>query len=55
MMHVARADDPLVARDFMADEALLREVLGDVIRHSDGEGVLELVERTVALARRPRR
>ncbi len=38
------------ARDFLADEALLREVLNDVIRHCDGEGVLELVERTVALA-----
>jgi phosphoenolpyruvate carboxylase len=50
MMHVARADDPLVARDFLADEALLREVLSDVIRHSDGPGVLELMERTVALA-----
>ena len=38
------------ARDFLADEALLREVLNDVIRHCDGEGVLELVQRTVALA-----
>ncbi len=37
-------------RDFLADEDLLREVLSDVIRHSDGEGVLELVQRTVALA-----
>ena len=38
------------ARDFLADEALLREVLSDVIRHCDGAGVLELVQRTVALA-----
>ena len=42
------------ARDFLADEALLREVLNDVIRHCDGEGVLELVQRTVALARATR-
>ena len=38
------------ARDFVADEALLREVLSDVIRHCDGEGVLDWSERTVALA-----
>jgi phosphoenolpyruvate carboxylase len=37
-------------RDFLADEELLRGVLGDVIRHCDGVRVLELVERTVALA-----
>jgi phosphoenolpyruvate carboxylase len=54
MMHVIRGHEPLVARDFPADEVLLREVLSDVIRHSDGEGVLELVERTVALARATR-
>lgn len=38
------------ARDFPADEALLRGVLGDVIRHSDGDGVIDLVGRAVALA-----
>ena len=37
-------------RDFLADEALLRGVLNDVIRHCDGDRVLRLVQRTVALA-----
>jgi phosphoenolpyruvate carboxylase len=44
------ASSPVSGRDFLADEALLRGVLGDVIRHCEGERVLELVERTVALA-----
>jgi phosphoenolpyruvate carboxylase len=39
------------ARDFLADEALLREVLNQVIRHCEGgDRVLELVDRAVALA-----
>jgi phosphoenolpyruvate carboxylase len=38
------------ARDFLADEALLHEVLTEVIRHYDGDRVLELVDRTVTLA-----
>jgi phosphoenolpyruvate carboxylase len=37
-------------RDFLADVALLREVLGEVIRHCDGDRVLKLLERTVTLA-----
>jgi hypothetical protein len=41
-------------RDFLADELLLAEVPRDVIRHSDGEEVLELVARAVALGRATR-
>ncbi len=45
---------PAVARDFLADEMLLADVLRDVIRHSDGEQALELVQQAVALARATR-
>jgi phosphoenolpyruvate carboxylase len=41
----------MAGRDFLADETLLTEVLGDVIRHSDGGGVLELFGQAVALGR----
>jgi phosphoenolpyruvate carboxylase len=41
-------------RDFDADEVLLSEVLNEVIRHSDGDWVLELLDRAVALGRATR-
>ena len=47
---VATAPSIAPGRDFLADETLLRDVLNDVIRHCDGDRVLRLVQRTVALA-----
>jgi phosphoenolpyruvate carboxylase len=43
--------ESLSGRDFDADEALLTEVLDEVVRQSDGEEVLELHNRAVALSR----
>ena len=40
--------ESLSGRDFDADEALLTEVLDEVVRQSDGEEVLELHNRAVA-------
>ncbi len=46
-------EDP-ASRDFAHDAALLTDVLDEVIRRSDGDGALELLERTVALGRATR-
>ncbi len=46
-------EDP-ASRDFAHDAALLTDVLDEVIRSSDGDGALELLERTVALGRATR-
>ncbi len=51
---VARAPMRRAARTFADDEALLAGVLAEVIRADSHEGVLELHERTVVLARRAR-
>ncbi len=45
---------PAATRDFLADERLLGEVLGDVIRLSDGEDALALLDRAVTLGRAAR-
>jgi len=49
----ARQPDPL-SREFASDEALLTDVLYEVIRCSDGDHALELLDRAVALGRATR-
>ncbi len=43
-----------VSREFASDEALLTDVLYEVIRRSDGDRALELLDRAVALSRATR-
>ena len=47
----AGGTDPGSVRDFSADEALLTDVLDEVVRRTDGEEALELHNRAVALSR----
>ncbi len=59
-MSIARlkvADVPrqdAASRDYAADTALLTEVLNEVIRRSDGDGAIELLDRAVSLGRATR-